>query len=258
MPGPIIGRAVALGVGLGTGLPIVLREELATGVAQGTSVGMLAGLAAGFIIHEGRTAPTRVEMAIRGNRLRILRSLVRGLLIGLLFGTALGVALGLVNGPTTGLVFAVLSMAMGLAMGIVDSLHIWIDTPTDVTRSISPRTVLHSDRSAALARALVAGPLVTAGAGLTTAFAYGPATGTAVGCAMASAYITTDRMVGLSATSWGRLTLVRPWLALRRQLPWHLMGFLDDAHDRGILRRSGAVHQFRHIRLQQRLAGSDT
>jgi len=31
--------------------------------------------------------------------------------------------------------------------------------------------------------------------------------------------------------------LARAWLALRHQLPWQLMGFLADAHKRGVLRQ---------------------
>ncbi len=258
LPGPILGRAVALATGLGIGLPTVFQGHLALGVAQGASAGILAGLAAGFVVHERRMMPTRVTIAVRGNVMRILHHIAVGLLIGLLFGVVLGVLLGLVNGPVTGLVFAILSLALGLALGIVDGLHIWIDTPTDLSRSISPRTVLGDDRAAALARALVAGPLVGVGVGLTAAFARGPAAGIGVACAMAFAFITTDRMVGMASTSWGSFTLVRTWLALCRQLPWHFMGFLDDAHERGILRRSGAVHQFRHARLQQRLAATNS
>lgn len=252
LPGPILGRAVALATGLGVGLPLVLGGQLAAGVAKGTAAGMLAGLAAGFLVHEGRPLPTRVTLRIRGNRMRFLRRVVVGLLIGLVFGTVLGVVLGLVNGFSTGLVFGLLSLVMGLAMGIVDGLHLWIDTPTDISRAISPRTVLRDDRTAALVRALVAGPLVGAAALLTTTFAYGPVTGTELGCAMAFTF--TDRMVGMASTCWGTFTLVRAWLALRGELPWRLMAFLDGAQDREVLRRSGAVHQFRHARLQQRLA----
>lgn len=36
------------------------------------------------------------------------------------------------------------------------------------------------------------------------------------------------------------------------------MGFLADAHDRGVLRRVGAVHQFRHIELQHRLVANES
>ncbi|MFI5683020.1 NACHT domain-containing protein [Streptomyces sp. NPDC051636] len=258
LPGPVLGRAIALITGLVTGLPAVLHGRLATGVGQGTCAGILAGLAAGFVIHQGRAEPTRVTVDLHSNRRIILRSVGIGVLTGLLFGAALGAALGLVNGPRTGLVFAALSVAMGLALGIVDGLHIWIDAETNLAQSISPRTVRRDDRTAALARALVAGPLVGVGSGLTAAFAYDPAIGTTLGCAMAFAFITTDRMVGITATAWGRFTLVRAWLALRRRLPWHLMSFLDDAHTRGILRRSGTAYQFRHPRLQQRLAARDS
>jgi len=55
-------------------------------------------------------------------------------------------------------------------------------------------------------------------------------------------------------SAWGVFLVVRVWLAVRGRLPLHLMGFLDDAHRRGVLRQAGAVYQFRHARLQDRLA----
>ena len=51
-----------------------------------------------------------------------------------------------------------------------------------------------------------------------------------------------------------RIAIARVWLALRHRLPWPLMDFLADAHQRGVLRQAGAVYQFRHIELQHRLA----
>ncbi|WP_432026547.1 hypothetical protein [Streptomyces sp. 1222.5] len=36
------------------------------------------------------------------------------------------------------------------------------------------------------------------------------------------------------------------------------MRFLEDAHRRGVLRRSGAYYEFRHRRLQTFLAGGST
>lgn len=56
-------------------------------------------------------------------------------------------------------------------------------------------------------------------------------------------------------TAWAWFHGVRIWLALRGDLPWNLMAFLDDAHRRGILRQAGAVYEFRHGRLQEFLAG---
>jgi hypothetical protein len=49
-------------------------------------------------------------------------------------------------------------------------------------------------------------------------------------------------------------TEARIELALSRRMSARTMTFLDDAHKRGVLRRSGAVYELRHIRLQRRLA----
>ncbi|NEB95161.1 hypothetical protein [Streptomyces bauhiniae] len=56
-------------------------------------------------------------------------------------------------------------------------------------------------------------------------------------------------------SAWGRFAVARVWLALTGRLPWRLMAFLEDAHRRGVLRRSGACFEFRHLRLQSHLAG---
>jgi hypothetical protein len=55
---------------------------------------------------------------------------------------------------------------------------------------------------------------------------------------------------------WLAYMIARSWLALRGQLPWRLMSFLEDAHRLGALRQVGTVHQFRHIDLQRRLAAT--
>ena len=46
----------------------------------------------------------------------------------------------------------------------------------------------------------------------------------------------------------------RLWLACTRRMPWRVMKFLRTAKRLGILRPAGSVYQFRHVRLQQRLA----
>jgi len=45
-------------------------------------------------------------------------------------------------------------------------------------------------------------------------------------------------------------------LAMRWHTPLRLVKFLDDAHKRNVLRTVGPVYQFRHARLQDRLAGA--
>jgi hypothetical protein len=56
--------------------------------------------------------------------------------------------------------------------------------------------------------------------------------------------------------AWTRYTAARVILASRRRLPWRTMTFLRDAADRGALRQVGAVYQFRHPRLRDRLASA--
>jgi hypothetical protein len=74
------------------------------------------------------------------------------------------------------------------------------------------------------------------------------------GLIFGAGYAVADAYFGLVSTVWGRYVIARTRLALAGRLPWHLMAFLDDAHQHGVLRRAGAVYQFRHTRLQERLA----
>ncbi|MDX2821023.1 NACHT domain-containing protein, partial [Streptomyces ipomoeae] len=65
-------------------------------------------------------------------------------------------------------------------------------------------------------------------------------------------------LCGVSMSAWGQFTVARLWLAARHQLPWRVMGFLDDAHRRGVLRQIGGAYAFRHSRVQDTLRGGDT
>ncbi|MGW4033207.1 NACHT domain-containing protein [Streptomyces sp. NPDC004838] len=58
----------------------------------------------------------------------------------------------------------------------------------------------------------------------------------------------------LLTRAWPRFVVLRLILAVRGRLPWRLMRFLADARERELLRQSGGVYQFRHIRLQEALA----
>ncbi|AGL13791.1 SARP family transcriptional regulator [Actinoplanes sp. N902-109] len=80
-----------------------------------------------------------------------------------------------------------------------------------------------------------------------------PTTGLAVG-ALFVLPTTTMFLVVLLTRAWPRFHLVRLLLAARQQLPRSLMDFLAGARNRELLRESGAAYQFRHARLQERLA----
>lgn len=56
--------------------------------------------------------------------------------------------------------------------------------------------------------------------------------------------------------AWPRFIMVRVGLLIRREMPWSILSFLDEARDLGVLRSAGVGYQFRHIRLQEHLASA--
>ncbi|GAA2632678.1 hypothetical protein [Streptomyces vastus] len=63
-------------------------------------------------------------------------------------------------------------------------------------------------------------------------------------------------LIAFVLSAWGHLLTARLWLCPPGRLSWRLMAFLAEAHERGVLRQAGAVYQFRHARLQERLASA--
>jgi hypothetical protein len=98
-----------------------------------------------------------------------------------------------------------------------------------------------------LAHALVGGATFAAAAALA---------GAPVAVVGVTAALLFGGAAGLTAGGWKviryRLALIH--LGARGRLPWRLRRFLADAHRRGVLRRAGSVHQFRHALLQDHLA----
>jgi hypothetical protein len=131
--------------------------------------------------------------------------------------------------------------------------------PTDLTAAISPTMVLRADRSAFRTSVVVAGLPFGFGNGLLTGLQSGFQDGLGKGLAAGFATGLVSGLIiglvrGFRQTAWGEFALTRAWFATRSRLPWRLMAFLADAHQRGVLRQVGAVYQFRHIELQRRLA----
>jgi hypothetical protein len=122
------------------------------------------------------------------------------------------------------------------------------------SRSRDPQTVLRADRRIALLPPLAA--LIAGSASvLTVALAASHRYLVAVGFG-AAVFVLITLAISLSSTAWGRFSVALPVLAARGSLPVRVMRFLDDAYTRGVLRRSGAVYQFRHARLQEILASN--
>jgi hypothetical protein len=60
---------------------------------------------------------------------------------------------------------------------------------------------------------------------------------------------------GLTHSETWAVTLAFAQLARRQHIPARLMPLLEDARERQVLRTVGPIYQFRHARLQDRLAG---
>lgn len=237
--GPTGGLVGAVGVGLGVGpLGGVLGSVLgglAGGAAVGLTAGMAPGLPAGIIDGLGGGAAAALILVLAGRQTpaRGLRGL-RWSPFAIAAGAVAGVGLGAAAGPAAGLV----GMVAGFCLGL-------LGPEADLKGATSPRVVLLRDRRTFLSFSLIAGATVFAGASLAVA----PIVGVAGG-------ITVGLVFGCLQAAWGKYTIARYWLALRGHIPWRLMAFLVDAHEkRGVLRQVGAIYQFRHADLQRRLAG---
>ncbi|WP_433305699.1 hypothetical protein ACQP2F_18790 [Actinoplanes sp. CA-030573] len=172
------------------------------------------------------------------------------------------------------------TMSVGVAVvaGIGAATHALFRAPPERSRQATPAGQLRADRLSSLSGAAAAGMVVTAvampaflvasrvagAAGAYFASAAGmsgvpspPAStadighGALVAAGVGGAAFTVLVLLG---RAWPRFVVVRLGLALRKRAPWRLMAFLAEAHRRDLLRESGGYYQFRHIRLQERLA----
>jgi hypothetical protein len=245
-----VGRVVAAAAGVAYGYYLYFVQRygpVAVSAVPGVMFGMAVGLAVGFFTISLRGTPTEMRVMHYRGITAFLRRFLAYLLMG---SAATGTMWLLFHAPYTLLVVSVVFVVFGL----VDSINVWLDVPADVTSALEPRSTRRSERFAALARSItVAATLAAVILGL-YAIAGSPADAVAPALIFGGAYALTDRLMGLATSVWGRYIMAKMWAAIRGELPWRLMRFLDDAHRRGVLRRAGAVYQFRHARLQQYLA----
>lgn len=269
--GYLLGVATAVGnlpvdlVATAHGLAFAIRRGLVVGTLHGVVAAVVFGLMYSIADRNDQIKPSPVRVRLpTAARPRTDTSVGTRIVYGLLAGAALGFAvllidrllvpqLGLDDGVGGGLLSAIefpaeVAFAAGLVFGIIG----WLETPMDVRAAVSPADLLRSDRANVISNVAIWAIVFGVVVGIVTSFSAGPVRSIETGAVFAlEGAFSAGLGYGLCLTAWGHwLALARFWLPLTGRLPWRLLAFLDDACDRGALRRTGAVYQFRHARLQ--------
>jgi hypothetical protein len=161
-------------------------------------------------------------------------------------------------------------LTTNLGPGLVFGLYIWLVlglgtalsaglTRPEVTDT-SPLTPLASwrrDQTARLVAGLVGGLVAGLMVGLILGLLSSPGSSVVQGLIAAPvAGLPIGLVFGLAHSETWAVSLAFIQLTTRQHTPVRLMRFLEDARERHVLRTVGPVYQFRHARLQDRLAGT--
>ena len=245
--GPFIG--IAVGLAYVFGVDGGFEGGIAFGLVYGFVGGIAAGLVATLAFGNGNKIPRRIA-PIRW------RQLFRGgpLVVGLLVGVVAGGWLGLFVNYQTG-VMAWFGAGLGTALVAWLGAGLIAGMSRPETGNASPLSPLPSRRSDQ-AFGLVVGLVIWLGVGLAFGIAFGIGTGQlARGLADGlGGGLVAGLLIGfVYPQSWSS-SLAFAQLAASDRTPVRLMRFLEDARSRSVLRTVGPVYQFRHARLQDRLA----
>ena len=242
-------RAVACGMagGLAVGLVAGLAAGLAVGIVGGLAVGAVIWLVFGIVYSR---AVRGERMVLRVGRLQPRRALTRrSLLMALVCGLGIGVVVWLAAGLASALAAGLgMGVAVVLAMGVPGAL-----AADDDGSSLSPLTSWRHDRNFGLIVGFVAALALAVPGGLVVGIEVGPALGLDIGISFG---LTAGIVTWLDQSEIWILALSSALLARELHTPVRLLSFLDDAHNRNVLRTVGPAYQFRHARLQDRLAAT--
>lgn len=287
-PRPFIGGTVGVIVGCVVGVCVGLSGAIRLGARDGVLLGiaffLISGVISGVTSVRWQEDPRTVDI-FRWSFQRFAGCLAVGIVVGVAFGFSAdrggGLVVGLVTvaligpigavvtipafgrapGITTGITGALaIGLACGLASrsatpvvsgiiaGAVFMASVWIFIglyrPSRSAVAASPESLLRQDRNGCII------------VGLTAGIAFGVLYGFALGSPLIGlfAVIGLTIPVCLTVSMWGVFNLTRLWLAMFRKMPLDIMSFLQEAYDRGVLRRLGGAYQFRHDALQRQLS----
>ncbi|MHB9759147.1 NACHT domain-containing protein [Streptomyces sp. BYX5S] len=279
----LAGMPFALATGIGN-IPVNLiatSHGLEFAILRGVVVGLLHGLvsgpAFGYAYWRANTAqrprPSPVRVRLTGHdraeqsgqffhRLfhNALLAARIGFVVALLIVLVDRLLLPLLNlsdGLGGGFVAAArFPLTIGLSAGTALALMTWLETPIDLKKSVGCVDLLRQNRENMFAQLAVWALALGLIGGITAAFVETPLRSFQIGLVFGL-----EGAFGggfgycLCMTAYGQwFALVRVWLPLTGRVPWRPVAFLEDACSRDVLRRAGAVYQFRHARLQDHLA----
>ena len=155
-------------------------------------------------------------------------------------------------GVVLGVIFCLIMMFSVLAMASAEQADGISRRHADAWSSLTPVTSWRSDFKRGLKIAILSAAVVGAAVGalLATATSFEGAMILGVGVALAIAIAT-----AVTSTATWPLCLALIQLSVRYGTPIRLLSFLESARKQNVLRTVGPVYQFRHARLQDRLAG---
>jgi hypothetical protein len=258
----VVGVMPGLVLGVVYGLVLGVIYGRAFGAASGFSAGfvslLVVGLAFGITLVAGLwTLKRPARIALRFDRSFLKKAFLTTLASAVLYGAVGGLMGGIVVwlsyawagwwGVLYGLVGG---GVLGLVLGAVAGLGQVVVAESD-DAAATPVSTLHADRAAVALKTLMVWLLIA----LFGVFMYSHGFGSGVP-SMAAVFVALG-FVPIADHPWPWYQMVRIRLAIGGRFPWTLVAFLEDAYQLGLLRRVGAVYQFRHARLQDWLAVSD-
>jgi hypothetical protein len=164
------------------------------------------------------------------------------------FGLVQAIIIEVVRGFIPGLI-GVLGIAIVVA--VTYGLQAYFEEPIGVDDPSEPDDLRRLNRAHVFSQFLALGIPAGVALGFVIAFVQGPVLGLLFGIVGG---LTLAVGGALSLTAWGQWVVFgRIWLPLMGRLPWAVDAFLKDACEREVLRRTGAVYQFRHALLQKHL-----
>jgi NACHT domain-containing protein len=222
---------------VGLGLPAGIVNGLGTGIAAAVAIKYL-----------GRRAPS-IGPPVWEKHIGIPAGLVVGLVIGLIAWREIGAAGGIVAGL---LIAAAASVPLGMRY-----------RDEDLDAAPSPGRTMARDASdfrlTALWAGLATGSVGFIGGAMTSIFEVGAKPsltdfirdGLGIGL---SAGLVVGLCFGFYHAAYPDFRILNWWLAGKRKVPLRFGHFLDDAHQKTVLRQIGARYEFRHVVLRDRLA----